>query len=169
MKRPVILIMFLFLFLGFIFRYYDYHINKVTEMEKEMMKYEHQIITHHMIQTHFLKKIEGKAQFILKQTMKVTGYAPLDPKAVKGMCYAGDPNVTASGRRTQPGITIAAGKNIPFGTLIYIPTLGWRTVEDRGSRIKGNRIDVCFNTREEAIAWGVQSHEVYIIYPMEGD
>ena len=70
--------------------------------------------------------------------------------------------------KTKPGITIAASKNIPFGTLIYIPTLGWRTVEDRGGKIKGNRIDVCFTTREEAIAWGVQNHEVYILFSNGG-
>lgn len=169
MRKPVIILPLLFLLIGFVFRYYDYQINKITENERQRIKYEQRIQAHQMIQSHFMKKIKDKAHLILKKKMKISGYAPLDPKAVKGMCYSGDPKVTASGRRTQPGITIAAGKNIPFGTLIFIPTIGWREVEDRGGSIGNNRIDICFETKEEAIAWGIQEHEVYILFPMEGE
>ena len=35
----------------------------------------------------------------------ITAYAPLDPRAVAGMCFAGDPNVTASGEPPIPGET----------------------------------------------------------------
>lgn len=91
---------------------------------------------------------------IIETQFVATGYAPLDPKAVKGMCYSGDPNVTASGRRTDPDVTIAAPKNIPFGTYIYIVGIGLRRVDDRGGSIKGNRIDICFRTRKEALEWG---------------
>ena len=41
-----------------------------------------------------------------------TGYAPLDPGAVCGMCYSGDPTVTASGRETKPGVTVAVDKSM---------------------------------------------------------
>lgn len=88
-------------------------------------------------------------------TVAATGYAPLDPKAVRGMCYSGNPNVTASGARTKPGVTIAADKPIPFGTKAVIIGLpGIRIVEDRGGKIKGNRIDICFQTRKQALEWG---------------
>lgn len=96
--------------------------------------------------------------------MVATGYAPLDPKAIKGMCYSGDPTVTASGRKTTPGVTIAASRHIPFGTWIYIKEIGWRRVDDRGKKIVKGRIDICFHTRQEAIKWGKRKVKVYIRY-----
>lgn len=94
--------------------------------------------------------------------MVATGYAPLDPKAIKGMCYSGDPTVTASGKRTTPGITIAAPKHIPFGTWVHLQGIGWRRVDDRGKRITGNKIDICFHTRKEALQWGRRKIKVHI-------
>ena len=96
--------------------------------------------------------------------MSATGYAPLDPQAVRGMCFSGDPNITASGRRTEPGITVAAPRHIPFGTWIHIQGLGWRRVDDRGGRIRGNRIDICFQTRKEALQWGVRKVKVMFVW-----
>ena len=92
-----------------------------------------------------------------------TGYAPLDKNARVGMCYSGDPKVTASGQPTKPGITVAAPKHIPFGTWLYIEGIGFRKVEDRGGRIKKNKIDICFQTRKEAMEWGRRKVKVYII------
>ncbi len=37
------------------------------------------------------------------------------------------------------------------------------TVEDIGSTIVGNRLDIYFPTHEEALAYGVQSVEVYAV------
>ena len=78
------------------------------------------------------------------------------------MCYSGDPTITASGSKSTPGRTIAAGSNIPFNTLVYIPKLGYRTVEDRGGMIGENKIDVMFNTKQEAIDFGRRKMVVYI-------
>jgi len=65
--------------------------------------------------------------------------------------------ITASGYKLQSGSkVIAAPKNIPFGTKIYVPGYGLATVEDRGGSIKGNRLDVYFQTHEEALEWGRQ-------------
>ncbi len=164
---------FLFLFavivylsiVGYFVNLYSIYFPTKKELE-EQNKIQMEII----IQEHFETEIvKGKEDLIYTKIMKVTGYAPLDPKAIKGMCYSGDPKITASGRKVQPGITVAASKNIPFGTLVFIPSLGWRIVEDRGGRIKGNRIDVCFATKKEALDWGLQEHEVYLIFPIEED
>jgi 3D (Asp-Asp-Asp) domain-containing protein len=102
--------------------------------------------------------------FPLGQSFDVvaTAYAPLDPAAVAGMCYSGDPRVTASGRRTEPGVTIAAPRTIPFGTWIHLEGVGWRRVDDRGGRIKGKRIDICMTTRKEALKWGMKKIRVFI-------
>ncbi len=117
------------------------------------------------------KEIETLHQFIkfneLKsfevKTYEATGYAPLDPNAVEGMCYSGDPSITASGRKVQPGITIAAGPDLPFGTWIWIEGYGWRRVDDRGSKVVNGKIDIAFATRKEAFEFG--RRQVTVVIP----
>lgn len=113
---------------------------------------------------HKEEKLHG---FIYQMEVKLTGYAPLDPKAKRGMCFSGDRNMTASGKKVRPGVTLAASRAFPFGTEIFIPGLGWRVVEDRGSRIKRNKLDICFNTQKEALDWGVRKSVVWVRYPVK--
>ena len=94
--------------------------------------------------------------------MTITHYAPLDPAAVEGMCYSGDPTVTASGMPSEPGISVAAGSNIPFGTTLYIPGYGYREVHDRGGAIGPNNIDVMIWDRDEAFELGRVEKTVYV-------
>jgi uncharacterized protein YabE (DUF348 family) len=89
----------------------------------------------------------------------------------------GDPyyGITSSGKKVKPHHTIAAPPEIPFGTKVYIPELilFWRargveidgifTVEDRGSAIKGNKIDVYFEDENMAKIWGRRSVTVYFL------
>jgi len=91
---------------------------------------------------------------------EVTAYAPLDPDAVEGMCYSGDPRVTASGERVVPGVTAAAGPDVPFGTRLYVHGHGVRVVQDRGGRIGQGKIDLAVESREEAYAWGRKNVKV---------
>lgn len=91
---------------------------------------------------------------LMVEEVTITFYAPLDPNAVEGMCYSGDPTVTASGAKSTPGITIAADPSIPFGTLVWIEDFGYRVVQDRGGSIKGNRIDIMVDTKKEALELG---------------
>lgn len=95
----------------------------------------------------------------------ITGYAPLDPNAVYGMDYIGDPTVTASGAKVVPGVTAAAGPAVPFGTKLYIPGIGWRIVQDRGSAIGNNHIDIAMPSRASAIRFGKQRLPVLVITP----
>jgi len=97
------------------------------------------------------------------QRWTATAYAPLDPDAVQGVCYSGDPNITASGMPIEPGISVAAGPSVPFGTWLWIEGLGWRRVDDRGAAIRDGRIDICMITREEAIRFG--RRQVTVIIP----
>ena len=94
--------------------------------------------------------------------MALTAYAPLDPRAVEGVCYSGDPTITASGERVEPGVTIAAGRNIPFGTRVWIEGHGMGVVQDRGGRIGSNNLDLAVWTRAEAYQIGRQQARVLI-------
>ena len=85
---------------------------------------------------------------------EATAYAPLDPNAKEGMCYEGDPRITASGAPVVPGVTVAAGKEFPFGTELYIKGIGKRIVQDRGGAIGKGRLDIAVKTQAEAIRFG---------------
>ena len=97
------------------------------------------------------------------ETYTLTAYAPLDPKAVHGLDYIGDPTITASGQAPIPDETVAAAKDIPFGTRVWIEGVGVRTVNDRGGAIKRGRLDLCMETRDEALQFGRQRRKVIIL------
>jgi 3D (Asp-Asp-Asp) domain-containing protein len=101
--------------------------------------------------------------FDVADTYTITGYAPLDPSAVYGLDYIGNPSVTASGDKPIPGQTVAADKSIPFGTRVWIEGVGVRTVNDRGGAIKRGRLDLCMETRDEALQFGRQRRKVIIL------
>lgn len=72
--------------------------------------------------------------------------------------------ITASGAKAQQGITVAADtKVLPFGTKIYIEGVGERIVQDTGSKIKGKKIDLYFDSHQEALNFGRQIRQVTIL------
>lgn len=74
--------------------------------------------------------------------------------------WSGGP--TASGVMPEEGRTVAADWDVlPAGTEIYIDGIGWRTVEDTGGAIRGDTIDIFFESHEEAAAFGIQEVELY--------
>jgi len=52
---------------------------------------------------------------------------------------------------------------IPFGTKLYIPGYGYGVAADTGGAIKGNKIDLCYESRTEALNWGIKNITVYIV------
>ncbi len=69
----------------------------------------------------------------------------------------------ASGCALRPNHSIAVDTNIiPYGTRVLINGQEY-VAEDRGGNIKGNRIDIYFDSHEEARSFGVQYAEVYLL------
>ncbi len=98
----------------------------------------------------------GEAPRIERRVMRVTAYSAKD----KGM---NGKKITASGEKAQEGRTIAADRSISFGAEIYIPALGKTyEVDDRGSAIHGDRLDLFMDSRKDALRFGVQYLEVWI-------
>lgn len=75
-------------------------------------------------------------------------------------CCGKTDGITASGTHVTAGRTIAAPKAFVFGTKIMINGHVY-TVEDRGGAIQGNRIDIYFDTHEEALKFGVKNMEIF--------
>lgn len=69
-------------------------------------------------------------------------------------CCGKTNGITASGTQATAGRTIAMSKNYKFGTKIEIEGYGTFIVEDRGGAIQGTRIDMFFDTHEEALHFG---------------
>lgn len=67
--------------------------------------------------------------------------------------------------------TIAADLSIyPLGTIMYIPDYGYGVVADKGSAIRGQKIDLYFPTVEDVYAqWGKKEVEIYIIELGDGE
>ncbi|WP_252228890.1 MULTISPECIES: 3D domain-containing protein [unclassified Clostridium] len=74
-----------------------------------------------------------------------------------GMTASGIPCV-----RNPEGIsTISVDPSIfPYGTILYIEGYGYAVAADSGAAIKGNKIDVYFNSDEECCEWGVRDVKV---------
>lgn len=74
--------------------------------------------------------------------------------------------ITYTGTRVEEGRTVAVDPTvIPFGWWIYIDGYGFRRAEDKGSAIKGNKVDIYFDSYEEAVTFGRKKGKVYIIGP----
>lgn len=73
--------------------------------------------------------------------------------------------ITSSGAKVQPGVTVAADTSIlPYGTVVYIEGVGLRVVQDTGSAVVGNKLDVAVSTHAEALSWsGWGSRRVWIV------
>lgn len=75
---------------------------------------------------------------------------------------------TASGRKAvwNPDgySTIAVDpKIIPYGTKLFVEGYGFAIAADTGTAIKGNKVDVYFNTYNQACNWGAKYVKVYVL------
>ena len=79
-------------------------------------------------------------------------------------CCGKSTGITASGEVAQAGITIAADWDVlPKYTEVEIEGIGRRIVHDTGSNIKGYRIDIFFDSHEEALQFGRRTVKVYVL------
>ena len=95
------------------------------------------------------------------------------PSSVEDVAYTMDVkayayctgNITATGTKPTFGRTIAVDPTvIPYGTRVYIKEFDKTFIaEDCGGAIKGNKIDIYMNTKEECINWGVRNLTIYIL------
>ena len=95
--------------------------------------------------------------------MEVTAYC-----ACTKCCGKKAKGITASGKLVSynQGKFVAADTDLlPFGTKIVIPGYHAQAVEviDRGSAIKGNRLDVYFPTHQQAANWGRKTVTVTVL------
>lgn len=72
---------------------------------------------------------------------------------------------TASGKQAKVGTIAADTSKYPFGTIMHVPGYGYGRVEDRGSVIKGEHVDLFFKSHKQALQWGRQTRQVKVWLP----
>ena len=91
-------------------------------------------------------------------TMEATAYDP-SPQTI-------GPGATG---RTRTGMIATYGhvavdpRVIPLGSLVYVEGYGFAIASDTGGAIKGNRIDLCYDSRSTALAFGRKKVRVHIL------
>ena len=102
---------------------------------------------------------EAGPQMVSLGDFRITAYCPC------AKCCGKTDGITATGTQATQGRTIAVDPDvIPYGTSVYIDGVEY-IAEDCGGAIKGNRVDLYFNSHADALEYGVQTKELYI---MEG-
>jgi len=91
--------------------------------------------------------------------MVATAYSPY--------CCPGVDHITATGVHAGYGVVAVDPAVIPLGSRLYIEGYGYALAGDTGSRIKGLRIDLGFDTRRQAIQFGRRPVRVYIVQKKE--
>jgi 3D (Asp-Asp-Asp) domain-containing protein len=61
---------------------------------------------------------------------------------------------TCNGKRAGYGVIAVDPKVIPLGAKLFVPGYGYGIAADVGGAIKGNHVDLGFNSRPGASAWG---------------
>jgi len=61
------------------------------------------------------------------------------------------------------GIVAVDPRVIPMGTRLYVEGYGEAIAADQGNAIKGNRIDLFFDTHQQGLDWGIKTVKVTIL------
>ncbi len=86
-----------------------------------------------------------------------TGKNPSDPSY--GITFSG-----VKVRRDEYSTIAADLRVFPLGTILYIPGYGYGVVADKGGAIRGKKIDLYFETKEDVFKfWGKKTVDVYVV------
>jgi uncharacterized protein YabE (DUF348 family) len=101
--------------------------------------------------------VASRGEFAGKEMlhMVATAYSPY--------CCRGVDNITALGVHAGYGVVAVDPSVIPLGSRLYIEGYGYALAGDTGSRIKGLRIDLGYDTKRQAIQFGRRTVRVYIV------
>ncbi|AZU65103.1 3D domain-containing protein [Neobacillus mesonae] len=106
-----------------------------------------------------------------KHTVTATGYTAGFESTGKNKGHP-EYGITYSGVKVKRDLfsTIAADLNVfPIGTILFIPGYGYGVVADKGGAIKGNKLDLYYETVEDVYRlWGKKQVDVYIIQKGNG-
>ncbi len=100
-----------------------------------------------------------KKNFMQYIKMIATAYTP----SIRGCDGCTGTGYTFTGRKAGYGSAAVDPRTIPLGTWLYIQGYGYALADDVGGAIKGNKIDLCFNSYKQAIDFGRKDVKVFIV------
>ena len=74
------------------------------------------------------------------------------------------PSRCSGGRVAGHGVVAVDPRIIPLGSRLFIPGYGSAVAGDTGSAIRGNRIDLGFNSLRDALLFGRRAITVYVLH-----
>ncbi|HWR61948.1 MAG TPA: 3D domain-containing protein, partial [Clostridia bacterium] len=112
--------------------------------------------------TTFVSSRGQVTRFVRALKMTATAYDATFESCGK---HPGDPNygITYTGLKVRPGIVAVDPKVIPLGTYLYVEGYGEALAADKGGAIKGNRIDLYFESPKDVARYGRKTVKVYIL------
>ena len=72
---------------------------------------------------------------------------------------------TCTGLRATYGVIAVDPRVIPLGSTVFVEGYGLAIAADTGSAIKGNRIDLCYDSKRVADRYGMKPVRVHILQP----
>ena len=125
---------------------------------------------------------EGEAARFLEENQLVQ-MLEMESAEFKATFYSIGPPYNSIARNGEPVVskgfitigrveifTVAADPRVlPMGSIIFIKGIGVGLVHDTGSAIKGNKLDICLRTMSEAMRFGRQIVEVFVLYVPGGE
>ncbi len=103
----------------------------------------------------YLERLAGEpSRYSRSLVMRASAYSAQDP---------GNGSYTYRGNLLRKGLVAVDPSVIPLGTRLYIKGYGYAIADDIGSAIRGNTIDLAFDSRRDALNFGVQRVTVYIV------
>lgn len=143
---------------GYYFDTVDGIFGKNTEEAVREFQRDHKLKVTGIVDSKTLNKLQSTEiapRKVKKEiTVNASAYSPQDP---------GCSNYTSTGQRLRKGIVAVDPKVIPLGTKMYIPGYGYGVAADIGSAIKGNKIDVAFESRKDALKFGRRNIVIQIL------
>lgn len=105
------------------------------------------------------------------KTVVATGYTAYYESTGKHPDHPGF-GITYSGVKVKRDLysTVAADLNVfPIGTILFVPGYGYGVVADKGGAIKGNKVDLYYETVDDVYnKWGKKTLDVYIVEMGDG-
>lgn len=101
----------------------------------------------------------GSFRYVEVKNMLATAYYPGPESCGKYAAYG----QTYTGKKAGFGLVAVDPRVIKLGTKLYIEGYGKAEAADIGGAIKGNRIDLCYETYREAAMYGSKKIKVYIL------
>ncbi|HOA15678.1 MAG TPA: 3D domain-containing protein [Bacillota bacterium] len=117
-------------------------------------------VVHYGTKEPLRKLVTKSGTYYYRKSFVVTATA-YEPSEVSCGEYAD--GFTAIGLKAGPGIIAVDPRVIPLRSKVYVQGYGYAIAGDVGGAIKGNRIDVCFNTVREALDFGRRRVRIYIL------